>query len=174
MKNFGIAAFIVLALSGCGEKPPKDISDLNPSIKNVSSYEVAGQQLLEINIEPSANHSNSAYFFTATSGINKLLPQMFKHFPEKKSDQIIFTLSTDLTDSFGNKKAFKVIQLAFNTADVQKINYSNPQFTSWSLLGHVTNVEFLHPEGRSILRDYCLDEDNAKSAALFCSSYAGT
>ncbi|WP_448092472.1 hypothetical protein [Pseudomonas lini] len=174
MRKLGILTLTALALSGCGETTPKVISDLNPSIKNVSSYEVAGQQLLEINIEPSTTYSNSAYFFTASRDINKLLPQIFKHFPEEKSDQIVFTLSTDLTDSFGNKKTFKVIQLAFNTADVQKVNYSNPQFTSWSLLGHVTNVEFLHPEGRSILRDYCLDEDNAKSAALFCSSYAGT
>lgn len=174
MKKMGIVALTALALSGCGESTPKAISDLNPNIKNVSSHEVSGQQLLEVDIEPSTTHSNSAYFFKATYDINKLLPQMFKNFPEEKSDQIIFNLSTELTDSFGNKKTFKVIQLAFNTADLQKVNYANPQFTSWSLLGHVTNVEFLHPEGRSILQDYCLDEDNAKSAALFCRSYVGT
>ncbi|WP_409284325.1 hypothetical protein [Pseudomonas protegens] len=167
-------ALMALALTGCGEGKPSSIAELNRSITGVSSGEAAGQKWLEFDMKPQIAHSGSAFFFSASTDANETLPKLFKFFPEENPDRVLFTLSTDLKDDFGNTKTFKVIQLAFDTADVKKINFQRGQFTSWNLLGHVTNVEFLHPAGKEILRDYCKDSDNATNAALFCKSYVGT
>ncbi|MCY1558571.1 hypothetical protein D9M68_955180 [compost metagenome] len=121
-------------------------------------------------LKPDFGYDNSTYFFMATEEANRILPKLLKYFPEQKPSHVVFTLNAKLVDQYGNEKQAPVIQLAFSMDDVRKVNYDGGSFTAWSLLGLTTNVEYLHPAGRTIVRDYCADEDNAEYAARFCQS----
>ncbi|MDT4820570.1 hypothetical protein FQZ97_537160 [compost metagenome] len=168
MKWIVVAA--ALALAGCGETKPTSLVEISKSITEVSTAKVGSAEALVFALKPDFGYDNQTYFFMATQEANRILPKLLKYFPEQKSSHVVFTLNAKLVDQYGNEKQAPVIQLAFSMDDIRKVNYQSGTFTSWNLLGLTSNVEYLHPAGRTIVRDYCADESNAENAARFCRS----
>lgn len=169
MKKWVIACAAIV-LVGCGEEPPKTLNEISKSIVEVSTLKLEGADALVFGLKPDLGYDNSTYFFMATQEANRILPKLVKYFPDQKPSQVAFTLNAALVDKFGNESKAPIIQLVFSMADIQRINYEKGQFTSWDLL-ELSNIEFLHPAGIKVVRDYCAGDNNAEYAAVFCRRF---
>ena len=58
----------------------------------------------------------------------------------------------------------------FSMAEIEKINFGNPNFLSFDLLNLAGEVTYSHPVGRDLVRAYCVDQDNQRFAQSFCLS----
>lgn len=166
-----VVALAILTLAGCTDAPPKSIQETHRDITKVSESLEGGVKALVVDMKPSAGYSDSSFFFMATEGVNKVLSDISKHFPNHQASRIDFVLTTGLTDNYGHSKDFPVIKLSFDMADVKKVNYKDGYFTSWDMLRLAQPLSFPHPSGKAIVRGYCADESNVKYAREFCRSF---
>lgn len=170
MKKRVLAAIISASLtfSGCSDDVPKSIKDINRNITKVEDVVVNNEIRLAIDLKPTQGQTSANFFSFAADDILKILSKTMLYFPIQKQDEVRFTISSDLTDRYGNVHAEPIIQLVFESSEIKKINFKNSGFTSWDLLNLAKSSLYLHPAGKDIVIAYCNEESNMRFAGTFC------
>ena len=88
------------------------------------------------------------------------------YFPENQS-RIEFVLYTSLRDRYGNSFEENIMTVPFSMAEIEKINFGNPNFLSFDLLNLAGEVTYSHPVGRTLYAPIALIKTISDSHRAF-------
>jgi hypothetical protein len=149
------------------DEPTKDestqtVKDLS---KRIGSIEEKGRSI-DIKFKAQDSWSGKSEVSMASHEMDEILEKIVKNYPDKY-DEVRFILQTKLVDKYGNSSEGETIWFPFDMKEVSKVNFKN--ITNWDLLNNFTTDKIqTTPVGRTMLKEYCTDEDNLKYAQKFC------
>lgn len=149
-------------------RTPDSIEEISRRIKSVKYFGEAPTRVLQVELSV-VSSSGGLWFFRESEEMFKVARDLKAHFPEDQ-EGVFFSLNTRLVDAYGNTSEEPAMRVAFIMEDIRRINFDNPNFTSYNLLELAHEVQYLHPVARDLVDTYCVDRGNERFAPSFCGS----
>ena len=153
-------------IHGCGS-PPSSVEEISSQIKSVTYLGESPSRTVQIEFD-AFRGSDTFYFFVASEEMFEVLEKLKMYFVDNQT-RVEFVLNAVLQDQYGNSLEETIMTVPFSMAEIEKVNFDNPDFLSFQLLNLAEQVNYSHPIGRDLVRIYCVDQDHRRFARRFCS-----
>lgn len=160
-----VLALMVCGLVGCGEEPPpKSIGEISNWIEKVEQDD----KNIKIYIKPASALTADDHFQNASMNTYTISENLVKYFHEIKQDKVIYVISVDTVDKYGNTEKVPSLQLEYKVDDIKKVNFN--QLYHRDVLELAEPVKYLNMAGAQIIVAWCKEEKNYSVAQKFCAA----
>lgn len=158
-----LLANLAISIGGCTDTASQDIEGVQVTI----SEDLTAMRI----VIPESEKSERHWFFERAERIFELVKAFQSQSLFSKFDGVVeFAVVARLRDRYGNTSEETVMVVSFRSADLERINFDNPNFISSDLLELVHDTKYLHHVGFDVVRNYCVNGEWERFAPYFCSS----
>ena len=158
-----LLASLAIWMEGCTDTASQDIEGVQVTIRK----DLTAMRILI----PESEKGERFWFLERAEKMFRLVKAFQSQSLFSTIDGVVeFALVARLRDRYGNTSEDTVIVVSFRSADLERINFDNPNFVSSDLLELVHDTEYLHYVGADLVRSYCVEGEWERFAPFFCSS----